>query len=81
RWTGKQIDLIELGYALKETGSLNEGNASLKEIFEYLSEVFEVEPGNTSRLFQDIITRKTSQTAFIDLMKEKILKRIEDVLN
>jgi hypothetical protein len=81
RWTGKQIDLIELGYGLKETGSLNDGNASLKEIFEFLSDVFEIELGNTSRLFQDIMTRKTGQTVFIDLMKAKLLQRIEDVLN
>ena len=81
RWTGKQIDLIELGYALKETGSFNDGNASLKEIFEFFAEIFEVDPGNTSRLFQGLITRQAGQTAFIDLMKDKLLRRIKDMLN
>ena len=81
RWTGKQIDLIELGYALKETGCFNDGQASLKEIFEFFAEIFEVELGNTSRLFQDLVTRKGGQTAFIDGMKDKLLQRINDVLN
>ena len=75
RWTGKQFDLIELGYGLKEMGSFNDGNASLKEIFEFIGEAFEVETGNTSRLFQDIMTRKTGHTTFIDLMKEKLLQQ------
>jgi hypothetical protein len=81
RWTGKQIDLIELVYGLKETGSLNNGKATLKDIFDFFAEAFEVDLGNTSRLFQDIMTRKAGFTIYLDLMKEKLIQRIEDVLN
>ena len=80
-WTGKQSEIIELGYGLKEMGSFNNGKASLKEIFEYLGDVFHVETGNTSRLFQDIIGRKSGYTTFLDQMKEKLLRRIQDMLD
>ncbi len=81
RWTGRQSELIELGYGLKEMGSLNNGTASLKEIFEYMGEVFDVETGNSSRLFQDIIRRKSGYTTYLDQMREKLLKRIQDMLD
>ena len=81
RWTGKQIDLIELGYGLKETGSLNDGKASLKDIFDFLQEVFGIDLGNTSRLFQDIIGRKGGNLLYLDLMREKLRRRIDDILN
>jgi hypothetical protein len=80
-WTGKQIDLIELGSGLHETGSFNNGNASRKDIFDYFEEVFDVDLGNTSSLFQDILQRKTGTTKFLDQMKEKLLKRIDELLN
>ena len=81
RWTGKQSELIELGYGLKEMGSFNNGTASLKDIFDGMGEAFDTETGNTSRLFQDIIGRKSGYTTFLDLMREKLLKRINDMLN
>jgi len=80
-WTGKQIDLIELGSGLYESGSFNNGNASRKDIFDYFEEVFDVDLGNTSSLFQDIVQRKTGTTKFLDQMKEKLLKRIDELLN
>jgi hypothetical protein len=80
-WTGKQIDLIELGYGLFETGSFNNGNASRKDIFDYFEEVFDVDLGNTSSLFQDIVQRKTGSTTFLDIMRKKLLQRIDEFLN
>ena len=81
RWTGKQSELIELGYGLKEMGSFNNGAASLKDIFDGLGEAFDAETGNTSRLFQDIVGRKGSSTAYLDQMREKLRKRIDDLLD
>jgi RteC protein len=80
-WTGKQIDLIELGYGLYEMGSFNNGNASRKDIFDYFEEVFDVDLGNTSSLFQDIVQRKTGSTTFLDSMRKKLLQRIDEFLN
>jgi hypothetical protein len=80
-WTGKQIDLIELGYGLYEMGSFNNGNASRKDIFDYFEEVFNVDLGNTSSLFQDIVQRKTGSTTFLDIMRKRLLQRIDEFLN
>jgi hypothetical protein len=81
RWTGKQSELIELGYGLYEMGSFNNGKASLKEIFEYLGDVFEVKTGNSYRLFQDILVRKGGYTIFLDQMIKKLIQKINDMLN
>ena len=81
KWTGKVIDLVELKYGLHVTGSINNGNASLKDIKECLEEAFDVDLGNTSSYFQDIIRRKNGSTTFLDLMKAKLLQRIDEFLN
>ena len=81
KWTGKVIDLVELNYGLHGTGSINNGNASLKDIKECLEEAFDVDLGNTSSYFQDIIRRKNGSTTFLDLMKAKLLQRIDEFLN
>jgi RteC protein len=81
KWTDKNIFLIELVYALKEQGSFNQGNASLKEIFATLQEVFDVELRNPARQFQDILSRKTGNTNFLDMLIRKLEKKIEDIEN
>jgi RteC protein len=80
-WTGKQIDLIEIGYALKEMGVFNHGEATLTDIFDCFEEAFNVDPGNTSRLFQDITRRKSGVTLFLDMMKIRLVQRIDAFLN
>jgi hypothetical protein len=81
KWTARQIDLIELGYALKEANAFNHGNASLNEIFRCFKNSFDFDTGSTSRIFQDIIRRKTDSPLFLDLLKQKLLERIDDFLN
>ena len=78
-WTGKLIDGIELGYALKEAGVFNNGQASLKEIFEFCGKVFGIDPGNTPRLFQNVLRRKLGYTPFIDKLRKNLNKRIDDI--
>lgn len=81
KWTARQIDIIELGYALKEARAFNDGNASLNEIFKCFKESFDFDTGSTSRIFQDIIRRKANSPLFLDLLKQKLLERIDDFLN
>ncbi len=80
KWTGKVIDLVELGNGLSETGSFNDGNASKKEIFDYLEVVFSVKIDKPYRAFHDLVRRKGSSTAFLDFMKQKLLERIDIIL-
>jgi RteC protein len=80
KWTAKQIDIIELGYALKEANAFNDGNASLNEIFKFFRDSFDFEIGNSSRIFQDLVRRKSSSPFFLDFLKQKLLQRINTYL-
>jgi hypothetical protein len=79
KWTGKIVDLIELGTALHEAKAFNDGNVSRKEMFEFFERVFKVKLGNTSRQFQDIRLRKTGNTNYLDLLTQKLQKKIDDM--
>jgi hypothetical protein len=79
KWTGKIVDLIELGIALHEAEAFNNGKVSRKEMFEFFEKAFGVELGNTSRQFQDIRLRKTGNTNYLDLLTQKLRKKIDDM--
>lgn len=78
-WTESKSALIELIYAFKSKGSFNYGNATLKEITDYLQEVFKIEITNPTRDFQDILRRKTGYANYLDELKKSYLKYIDSV--
>jgi len=78
RWTGDTINLVELGFGIHDTGQLNEGNASLSEIFGWLEEQLQVKIGRPSRRFEELEGRKRlSKTDFLDWMRNEINLRID----
>jgi hypothetical protein len=76
-WTLSKISLVEVIYALKEANAFNHGKADIKTITEYFERIFNVQIGNITRSFQEIMTRKMGYTVFIDLLKEWLLKKID----
>ncbi|HTF29300.1 MAG TPA: RteC domain-containing protein [Flavitalea sp.] len=78
-WTESKTAMIELAYALQSAGVFNGGNAELKQIVEFLEQSLNIELGNTSRTFQEILFRKTGYTIFLDKLKAKLLERIEKI--
>lgn len=77
-WTGSKVHLIELAYALCESGQLNGGTSGVQEIAERLEDVFQVKLGGVYRTFQEMRQRKKdSRTKFLDLMKERLLCRMD----
>jgi hypothetical protein len=42
QWTGAQVELVELSYALCDAKSINNGEISLKELFAALGEFFNI---------------------------------------
>lgn len=77
-WTGSKVHLIELAYALYESGQINGGTTGVQEIAERLEEVFQVKLGGVYRTFQEMRQRKKdSRTKFLDLMKERLLFRMD----
>ena len=78
-WTDSKTAFIELAYAFKAKGSFNNGKATLKEITDYLQEVFKIQISNPTRDFQDILRRKTGYTNYIDSLKESYLRYIDAI--
>jgi hypothetical protein len=76
-WTDSKSALIELAYAIQSAGSLNDRKASLREIIEGLQAAFHVDLGHYPRVFQEILSRKTGYTTYIDRLREKLLLRIK----
>ncbi|WP_276499367.1 RteC domain-containing protein [Pontibacter litorisediminis] len=77
-WTGSKVYLIELAYGLYESGQISNGTADLCEITEQLETCFGVKLGNVYRTFQEVRQRKKdSRTKFLDLMRERLLHRMD----
>lgn len=76
-WTDSKTGLIELAYALHAAGVFNNGKADIKQITDFLEISFHIQLGNTSRTFQEILSRKRGHTHFLDRLRERLLQRID----
>lgn len=76
-WTDSKSALIELAYAIQSAGSLNDRKATLREIIEGLEAAFHIDLGHYPRVFQEILSRKTGYTNYIDRLRDKLLLRIK----
>jgi len=77
-FTAPKVYLNELGYAMKAHGSFNNGNAPVSKILSALGKMANVDLGNTSRTFQQILSRKMGYTKYLDSLKLSLHKRIDD---
>ena len=81
QWTYSKIDLTLLTYALKDLGVFNEGKADLKTIIRCFEYMFDIDLGNYSSSFQDVLERKKGFTNITDKLREALRKRIDNSLN
>ncbi len=77
QWTDKIVDLTELIYALHETGSINHGKVSIKELVAIFQQVLNVDLGDCYRNYTDICSRKTKRTKFLDRMTKILLSKMD----
>lgn len=77
-WTGPKVALVELLYALQSSGSFNNGTIDLKELATHLELYFNVDLGNYYRIFQDMRIRKINRTTFLDLLKGRLIQRMDE---
>ena len=77
-WTGSKVALIELMYALHAEGSLNNGKIELNAIADFLEKSFGIDLGQFHRSFLELRERKTGRTKYIDTLREKLIKRMDD---
>ena len=78
KWTASKASLVELLYALQSSGSINNGSIDLKDIATNLEILFNIDLGNYYRVFQEIRIRKQSRTTFLDQLKDRLIKRMDD---
>jgi len=79
KWTGETINLVELAYGMWLTGQVNNGNASVTEIVEFLGLSFGVEIGAPHRRWQSISRRKrVAPFKYVDEVKAVLVKRLEE---
>lgn len=78
-WTGTKASATELVYALKHSGLIDNGNASLKKIKTWFEKTFSVDLGNTSKVFQEIQARKMGNISVFDKLKEAFKKAIDEI--
>ena len=76
-WTGSKTDLVELIYALKTSGVINNGDYQIKELIEVFSDIFNIELGNFYKTFSEIRNRANNQTKFINKLALNLVKKIE----
>jgi len=77
KWTGSNVALVELLYALQTEGAFNNGNASLSEIATVFSSYFDIDLGQYRRTFLEIRSRKTARSRFLASLADKLLDRMD----
>lgn len=77
-WTGNKVGLVELIYALHSAGVINNGTVDIKELALACESGLNIDLGDYYRTFLEIRSRKLSNTKFIDVLKETLMKRIEE---
>ena len=76
QWTRNKVDLIELIYALHETGAINNGNIRINELANNFAQFLNIDVGEFYRTYLQIRSRKINQTKFLDQMVTHLKKRM-----
>lgn len=74
-WTDAKVGLVELAYSLHAKGSFNHGKADLTQIIAHLEKDWHVELGNTSRTFQEVLSRQKGIASFLEKLKKALWRR------
>ncbi|WP_293956639.1 MULTISPECIES: RteC domain-containing protein [unclassified Sphingobacterium] len=77
-WTESKTDLIELIYALHTHAVFNNGNIDIKVIAASFEQVFNIELGDFYHTFLELRNRKKNPTKFLDLLREGLIKKMDD---
>ena len=75
KWTGGVVDFVELFYSVQAIGYINDGKITLKELFDIVCEVFDIEIKDFSRTFSDVKNRGNC-TKFLKELSEALRKKL-----
>lgn len=79
RWTASKASLVELLYAIQQTGVCNHGQAELKLLAQTFEQLFQVDLGNYYGIFNELRLRKKNRTPLLDEMKMRLLGRMDEL--
>ncbi len=78
QWTGSAIELVEIVYGLSETGSINNGETPIHELAAFVGTLLNIDIRDCYSTYTDMKRRKNeSRTYFLDKMRERLNKRME----
>jgi hypothetical protein len=80
-WTATPTDAIELIYALKSSGSVNNGNVEVSELVGIFEFIFQMEIKESYHKIIDISRRKKTVPIFLNKLTESLLKMLNDKLS
>ncbi|MDR2805918.1 MAG: RteC domain-containing protein [Dysgonamonadaceae bacterium] len=79
KWTGSIIDWVELNYALHEVRKINNGEISLRELFQLMGEIFDFDVKEFANYFRNIKGRlEENRTKFLDELKKALVRKMKD---
>ncbi len=78
QWTSTKVALIELIYALYHSGTINNGNISLKELVAKLEKIMEVELGDYHHTFLRLRTR-AKPVKFMEKLRNDLFERMQEL--
>jgi len=78
QWTGSKVSLVELIYALQGSGVLNNATADIKQLAAFFEAVFQVKLGNVYNVFNEMRIRKKNRSSFLDLLKDRLIQRMDE---
>lgn len=76
-WPFTNTDWVELLYALCAAGMAKQNSLSIIKISKILQEVFDFNPKDIYKTFQDIKNRKNSRTLFLDQLTASLLSEMD----
>ncbi|REE80276.1 RteC protein [Lutibacter oceani] len=76
-WTGSKTELVELLYGLNAAGAIRNGQAEMKKLVEVCKELFGIDLGNIYKTYSEIKLRENEPTKFLDLMKNRLLQKMQ----
>ena len=77
-WTGKKAELVEQIYAWIEASSFNNGNINIKELVNYVENVFNIDLGDFYHVYLEIRGRKGSRTIYLDKLIKHLNGRMDE---
>lgn len=76
KWTDSKASLIELIYALNESGAINDGKTDIKTICAEFERIFNFELKDVYSTYRDITLRKTDRTKFLTKLTDSFEDRV-----